>query len=90
MNVENHNLAVRIYDALSKTGANLTWDAVGVIERIISNEECEPVCDFAGCTGKAKFEGWYRPIDLISGEPSGVIRVIKTCDDCKKYLIGAI
>ena len=40
MNVENHNLAVRIYDALNAKGAGLGNVSIGIIERVINEGTC--------------------------------------------------
>ena len=43
VNVETHNLAVRIYDALNKKGAGLVNASIGIIESVIEESAQQSV-----------------------------------------------
>lgn len=55
INVETHNLAVRIYDALNKKGAGLGNASIGIIESAIE-ESAQHSVHLTGLTSRQKEE----------------------------------
>ena len=68
MNVENHNLAVRVFDALNERGARLDNAAVWTIERVIDASQPDSLlttdarCAMMVLSGNAQLHTGIRPV----------------------------
>ena len=60
MNVENHNLAVRIDDVLNKRGARLDNAAVWTIERVIDASQPDSLSTDGARRGLVARRRWAR------------------------------
>ena len=49
-------------------------------------QHVEPKCEITGCPHVAVYEGWHANRDPVIGDKTGLIRLLKVCEDHKGEL----